>query len=206
MIEIAKLKERTVRDHNDQNHLKQMEHSRNNQNHLKHMGYGRNDQNHLKHIKDGTWSPWLKSPKPNEKMGRGRNDRNHMKHTKDGTRSQLPKSHETYKGWDAVAMTEITRNIKSTRCSRHDWNHLKHMGCDCNDWNHLKHKNDRTRSPWPKSPETYGAWLQWPKSPKTYEKWQRRDRSYKVWFVLKIKLNRHNDDLTKWLKAKGCRR
>ena len=88
------------------------------------MERGHNDRNHLKY------------------MGRSHNDRNHLKHKNDRTRSQWPKSPETYKGWDAVAMTEITWNIQRMGHGRHDWNHRKHT-------------KDGTRSPWSKSSETY---------------------------------------------------
>ena len=129
------------------------------------IGRGCHDQKHLKPRKDETRSQWLKQKNWRKtrigcghhnlkKSGRGRNDRNYLKHTKDGTRSQWPKSPETYKGRDAVAMTEITWNIQMTGHGRNNRNRLKHMGCGRNDRNHLKHKKDKTQSPWPKSPET----------------------------------------------------
>ena len=57
---------------------------------LKQKGRGCNDRNHLKHKKDGMRLPWPKSPETY------------------GTQSQWSKSHKTYKGWDMVAMNEIT--------------------------------------------------------------------------------------------------
>ena len=54
---------------------------------LKQQGRGRNDRNHLKHKKNEMQSPWPKSPETY------------------GTQSQWLKSLETYKGWDAMAMT-----------------------------------------------------------------------------------------------------
>ena len=94
---------------------------------------GRHDWKHLRSRRDKMRSQWLKSQNWRRKKrigcshhnlkqkGRGCNDRNHLKHKKDGmrlpwpkspetygTQSQWSKSHKTYKGWDMVAMNEIT--------------------------------------------------------------------------------------------------